>query len=142
MLKPIKVFQLLTVVLLLFIMSRVVMASTTNKTSGIVTDKETGDVLPEANVILEGTNLSAATNLNGQYFILNMPLGVYTIKAGFIGYQTISVVQFRVNIDLATTVDFQLPSEALEVDMVVIVGPPDDSKRRRYNHAGCQIRCC
>ena len=47
-------------------------AGTTGKLSGKVTSKETGEPLIGANVMVDGTPLGAATDLDGNYFILQV----------------------------------------------------------------------
>ena len=42
-------------------------AGTTGKLSGTVTDAQTGEPLIGANVIISGTDLGAATNVNGNF---------------------------------------------------------------------------
>lgn len=96
-------------------------AGTVGKIAGRVIDKETGEPLPGVNVILEGTTLGAATDVNGRYFILKVPPGEYTLTSRFIGYQTVSVEKVRVNIDLTTTVNFQLSSEVVELGETAVV---------------------
>ncbi|MBD3287812.1 TonB-dependent receptor [candidate division KSB1 bacterium] len=56
------------------------------KISGSVEDGKTGDVLPGANVFIEGTSLGAATNLEGYFYIPNLLPGTYTVTAKYIGY--------------------------------------------------------
>ncbi len=41
--------------------------------------------------LAHGTTLGAATNVNGEYTIVNVPVGVYTIRATFIGYAPVAV---------------------------------------------------
>ena len=53
-------------------------AQTTGKISGTITDAENDDVLMGANVILEGTQLGAATGMDGSFYILNVPPGTYS----------------------------------------------------------------
>jgi len=91
------------------------------KISGKVIDRETGDPLPGANVLVVGTTLGAATNVDGEFVILSVPTGQYSIKAGFIGYREVTVDNIRVNSGLTTEIDFELPSEALEVSEISIV---------------------
>lgn len=43
-----------------------VFAGTTGKLSGTIKDKQTGEPLIGANIIIEGTNFGAATNVNGE----------------------------------------------------------------------------
>ncbi|KAB2881474.1 carboxypeptidase-like regulatory domain-containing protein, partial [bacterium] len=62
-----------------FLLPLYLFAGNTGKVTGVVKDKETGDALPGVNVILEGTTMGAATNAKGEYTILNVPAGVYTV---------------------------------------------------------------
>lgn len=96
-------------------------AGTTGKIKGNVTDRETGESLPGANVVVVGTTLGAASDLNGDFVILNVQPGVYTVKATFVGYQEVSIANFRVNADLTTEANFKMPTTALEVGEVSIV---------------------
>ncbi|MBK7980439.1 MAG: carboxypeptidase-like regulatory domain-containing protein [Ignavibacteriae bacterium] len=45
----------------------------TGKISGVIKDSQTGEPLIGANILIEGTNLGAATDVNGNYVILNIP---------------------------------------------------------------------
>ena len=55
--------------------------------TGQITDAENNDPLIGANVIVEGTNMGAATDVNGNYNILNVPVGAVTIMVSYIGYE-------------------------------------------------------
>ncbi|MGB1050274.1 MAG: TonB-dependent receptor [Rhodothermales bacterium] len=85
--------------------------------SGVVSDSETGDALPGANVVVEGTTLGTATDQNGRY-TLSVPSGTHTFTASFIGYDdSEKVVTVR---DADVTLNFSLnftsqQLEALEV---------------------------
>lgn len=96
-------------------------AGTTGKIKGKVVDRESGEPLPSATVLIVGTSMGAAADLNGEFLILNVPLGVYQVKATFIGYREVTISNVRVNSDLTTEVNFSMPSEALEVAGVSIV---------------------
>jgi outer membrane receptor for ferrienterochelin and colicin len=104
-------------------------AGTTGKITGKVTDAKTKEALPFVNVIVEGTNLGAATDIDGNYVILNVPPGKYNIRAQYIGYQPVLVENIVVNIDLTTTVDFELSESAVNLQEVVIQGAQDIIKK-------------
>lgn len=57
---------------------------------GKATDIRSGVALPGVTVQLEGTSLGAATDLNGNYYISNVPAGSYTLKASYVGYKTLT----------------------------------------------------
>ena len=106
-----------------------IFAGTTGKITGKVTDAKTGEALPFVNVLIEGTNLGAATDIDGNYVILNIPPGKYNVKAQYIGYQPVLVENVTVNIDLTTTVDFELSESAVELEEVVVQGAQDIIKK-------------
>jgi outer membrane receptor protein involved in Fe transport len=57
--------------------------------SGVLTDKETNnEVLPFANVLLKGTNISANTDIDGKYS-LNVNPGNYIVIFSFVGYESV-----------------------------------------------------
>ena len=66
-------------------------AKGTGSISGKVMDAETGEALPGATVLLKGTSLGAATDLNGRYIIQGVPAGSYTIRVTYVGYTTADV---------------------------------------------------
>jgi len=55
---------------------------------GTITDLDTKQPLPGANVILDGTNMGAATDIDGHFEIQNIPVGSYSIRINMIGYKT------------------------------------------------------
>ncbi len=88
---------------------------------GKVIDRETGEPLPGANINVVDTQFGAASDEDGNYLILGVPLGVKSVRATFIGYQSVTISNIRVATDYSSVVDFNLPSEAIEVAAVVIV---------------------
>ena len=96
-------------------------AGVTGKIAGTITDAENNEPLPGANVVIEGTMMGAAANLEGYFVILNVPPGTYTVKASMIGYVAHLFTDVRVNIDLTTNIDFQLKSEVLAGEEVMVV---------------------
>ncbi|MFH7018975.1 TonB-dependent receptor domain-containing protein [Flavobacterium sp. FlaQc-47] len=64
-------------------------AQTKGTISGLLTDKETNnEVLPFANVLLKGTNISANTDIDGKYSLSVNP-GNYIIIFSFVGYESV-----------------------------------------------------
>jgi outer membrane receptor protein involved in Fe transport len=90
------------------------------KISGKVTDKESGEVLIGATVQVEGSVMGASTNVNGQYVILNVPTGVYTLKISQVGYRQYTIKNVRVLSDQTTSMDIKMSGEAVQVETVEI----------------------
>ncbi|MDZ7335141.1 MAG: TonB-dependent receptor [candidate division KSB1 bacterium] len=116
-----KKFFSLNWILLAVLISSNLLGQNTGKIVGTVKDAETGAALPGANVILEGTMLGAASDLEGRFVIMRVPPGRYTLIANYIGYQRTSIQNVQVLTDLTTTVNFVLKPEAIAGEEVVIV---------------------
>jgi hypothetical protein len=95
-------------------------AGTTGKIAGRVFDKETGDPLPGANVVIVGTKIGTSTDLDGYYYLINVPPGVYTLRASMIGYNPQEISNVVVKADLTTNVNFYLTSTAIKTEEIVV----------------------
>ncbi len=96
-------------------------AGTTGKLVGTVLDAETGEPLAGANVIIEGTSRGAATDLDGDFIIVNLIPSHYTVTASVLGYQSLSYDDVGINIDRTTTLEFKLNSSVLQAGEAVTV---------------------
>ncbi len=105
-----------------FYLSTILLAGTTGKIAGKVTDAETNDPLPSVNVILEGTTLGAITDLDGNYVILNVPPGVYRLVSNLIGYQKVQIIDVRVSVDFTTRVEIKMKQGAVDLPPIVVEG--------------------
>ncbi len=98
-----------------------VFGGVTGKISGKITDADDSEPLPGANITIEGSTLGAASNLDGEFIILNIPPGVYTLKVSMMGYKTHRVEKVNVNIDLTTPVNVKLQASVIEGEEVTVV---------------------
>lgn len=96
-------------------------AGTTGKIVGRVTDAETKEPLIGLNVIIENTSLGAACDIDGYYYILNVPPGTYSIKFMMIGYRETIVTNVQVSSDRTTTIDGQISQIVLDAEAVIVV---------------------
>ncbi|MCS7054199.1 MAG: TonB-dependent receptor [Ignavibacterium sp.] len=106
--------------LIWFALSIISFAQVSGKLTGIVKDNN-GEPLVSANVIIEGTNLGAATDFNGRYTILNVRAGSYTVKIGYIGYKTQRIENVKISADQTKTLDVILEPEVIVGEEVVVV---------------------
>ncbi len=86
-----------------------------------ITADSTHDILPGANIFIEGTNIGTVSDASGQYIIKRVPAGQYTLLATMMGYgaveKTISV-QPREKV----RVDFHLAESVIEMNEIVVTG--------------------
>ena len=112
--------RLKTAFLMILGMSTFLMAQE-GSVSGRVTDAQTGDPLVGANVLVVGTNLGAATDINGEYAISRVPAGAQRLNANYIGFAS-SSSNVDVPVDGNATTDFGLSVAALNLNEVVVTG--------------------
>jgi hypothetical protein len=105
----------------LVLFTSIAFAGTTGKIAGVVRDAQSGEPLPNVNVVVEGTMLGAATNPDGYYAILNIPPGRYKVVAKLIGYTAGAAVNVRVDIDQTTELNLRLSQETISGEEVTIV---------------------
>jgi hypothetical protein len=111
-----KIFTNLLLTISVLILSAPLFAqSGVGKLSGKVVDADTKEPLIGANVVVLNSDWGAASDVNGEYFILNIPPGNYDVRFSFVGYAAKTIQEVRIvggvtyelNVDLST--DFTLP---------------------------------
>ena len=103
------------------IFSMVLTAGQTGKITGKVLDKETGNPLPGVNVLLEGTSMGAATDANGEFYVMEVPPGLYNVQFSFIGYTSLNISNVRSTVDLTTNMGaVNMEPEVIEGEAVSV----------------------
>ncbi|MBN1543174.1 TonB-dependent receptor [candidate division KSB1 bacterium] len=118
-----KIIRIVTTLLLMAVFA--LFAGNTGKIAGTVIDKNTGEALIGTNIIIEGTNLGAMSDSDGEYFILRVPPGLVSIKASYMGYHPQTVTNIRVQVDRTIRVNFELVPAALEMPELVVRAEQD-----------------
>ena len=93
-------------------------AGVSGKIYGRVTDRDNGDPLPGVNVVVVGTSQGSATDLEGEYYILNLRPGTYSVSVSMIGYQTTISRDVRILSDHTVTLNFELSTKVLEASAI------------------------
>ncbi len=92
--------------------------------SGRITDSKTGEDLPGATVIIQGTTYGVATNSYG-FYSLTIPKGSYKVSYRYIGYDE---VEKSVVLDKNTTLNIELTEKAKEIEEITINAQVQESK--------------
>ena len=106
--------------LLLLLVPGLALAQTTGKISGKVLDARNGQPLPGANVIVEGTSSGAVADLNGDFFIINVAPGSYTLRAQMMGYETVRMQEVQVSVNRTSEIKIRMKETVLEGEVVVV----------------------
>ncbi|HQU74037.1 MAG TPA: carboxypeptidase-like regulatory domain-containing protein, partial [Calditrichia bacterium] len=86
---------------------------------GLVTDKSTGEPLPGANLVVKGSSLGGAADIDGVYFIFNVPAGKRTVEVSYLGYQTLTV-ELDLSGSGSVQQNFALDASVVEGEVVVV----------------------
>ncbi|MBK7978900.1 MAG: TonB-dependent receptor [Ignavibacteriae bacterium] len=94
---------------------------------GVVVDSQTKDPLPGANVILVGTSIGSATDIEGKFLIRNISSGQYKLKATYVGYDA---KEMSVNLVAGKTIEieFELKAVSVEGETVVVTAQASGQK--------------
>ena len=82
---------------------------------GKVTD-EKGNPIAYAAVLVESTKLGTNTTENGEYIIINIPVGKYTITVLQMGYQTKKFENIQIKLGKETILNAELQKVAVELE--------------------------
>jgi len=111
------------IIMLIFgcVLPGLVFAGISGKIAGQVKDAATGEPLPGCNLQIVGTTLGAASNSDGDFFILNVPPGQYQVRATMMGYQSFNYKNVQVMSDFTTRLNFELKTTVLELGEEVTI---------------------
>lgn len=82
------------------------------KITGKITDQKTGEPLIGATVTVEGASRGAATNVNGEYIINDVPPGTNSITVSYLGYQNKEITDVQIKAGQVTSLNIVLNEAA------------------------------
>ena len=103
-------------------------AQQTATVRGRVTDASTGRGIPDAQVVVAGTRVAAATNAEGQYTLTLVPVGTRSLTARRLGFQSLTR---QVDVTDGMTADFALNVSAVNLNEVVVTGTGTATEKRK-----------
>jgi len=99
---------------------------TTASITGTVIEEETGEPVPGVNIVAihepSGTRYGTATRSGGNYSILGMRTGgPYTVRASFVGFQTVEETGIQLELNEKQQINFQLRQRTEEMEEVEVI---------------------
>jgi len=124
-----------TIILLLafFLIPGIGIAQTTGKIAGAVVDANTGEPLIGVNVIIKDTDFGGATDVDGEFYILNIHPGAYTIEARYIGYATTVMQDVQVSVNRTARISFKMEPSVIDGEEVTITADRVSIKKDQTN---------
>ena len=109
----------LIIFLALIAVAPVLFAQQSGSIRGKITDKNTGDGLIGANVIINGTSMGAASDIKGNFIVRDIPVGTYKLTISYIGYNSEST-EVTVQPNRILEQNFSLEAKTLEGKTVTV----------------------
>ncbi len=110
--------------LLALLLTPLAAAAQMGTVTGTVLEVDRVTAVIGANVRVGGTTLGAATDLDGHYRIIGIPVGTYTVTASYYGAPTASALDVQVSEGATTTVLFMLTTPDVTEIYLCDYSPP------------------
>lgn len=92
----------------------------TGTISGKVVDRETGETLIGVNILVQGSDIGASSDVDGEYRLSDLEPGSYTLVFSYIGYTKKTVTGVEVDASATSTINVQLAPESVEMEEVTV----------------------
>jgi len=110
----------LLVFIAFFMVTQDAKAAVTGKIAGVVRNAQTGEPLLGANVVVQGTDLGAACDADGYFYIIRLEPGTYSVQARMMGYANVTQTGVRVISEHTTPVNFELESSIVPGEGITV----------------------
>jgi TonB-dependent receptor len=87
---------------------------------GKVTDAKTQEAIIGANVVIEGTTVGAATDIDGNFLIANVKPGTYSLVITFVTYKSHTITDVVVESGKKTNVEATLAEDVAELEEIIV----------------------
>ena len=103
---------------------------------GYITDAKSNEPLIGANIMLKGTNMGIASDLDGAYMISNVPIGSYTLLAMFIGYESLEK-NLQIELDQEYIINITLQHSIIELQETKVTA---EKRKEKITEAPASIK--
>ena len=107
-------------VLLLFINSVFSYAQSSGSYKGKILDQATKQPIIGASILLDNTQLGAATDTEGVFSFKNIPIGIYSVTISYIGYQTKNISEVIISSGKTYYSEIEMLEEAINMSEVTV----------------------
>jgi TonB-dependent receptor len=118
-------------ILFIFLFLNTLIFSQSGRISGSIMDSKTGETLPGATAMIEGTGKGAQADFDGKFSINNVADGKYTIVVSYISYTTKKITGVTVKggdvVQLNVQLDASSSGDLAEVEVVVTLNKENNT---------------
>ena len=119
-------------------MVQVPAAAQTGTVTGAVRSATNGQPIAGAQVAIPALNTGVLANNVGRYLLQNVPAGTHAITVQYIGYSPVTA-EVTVTAGGSVVQDFDLRSEAISLEGLVVTGTAGASRRREIGNSVSQL---
>jgi len=106
-----------------------IFAAATGKITGTITDKETGEPVVQASILIVGTQRGTMSDFDGKYTITQIEPGEYTLRVSHLEYNSVDVTEVAVKADITSSQSLKMDKKTTDLGIVVmVVGSQDQLK--------------
>ncbi len=87
---------------------------------GRIFDKQSNEALPFVNILVQGTGIGTASDINGLYKLENIQPGLISIEVSSVGYKRIMISDIKVTRARTTDLDIGLERDSKTLDVIEI----------------------
>jgi len=87
---------------------------------GIIVDVQTNETMVGATVMIEGTTTGTTANLNGEFRISNVPLGMVDLRVSFISYEPVVIEKIKVERGKIITLNIEMNQVSQTLEGVTV----------------------
>jgi hypothetical protein len=128
----IKISKELLLFFLALVVNIAISTAQTGSIRGVISDKKTGETIVGASIAIEGTFTGTAANLDGEYYLPDIPPGRVNLQVSFISYETVVIENILVEGGKTTYIDITLEEASLAIEGVQITA-------RRITHTEMSV---
>jgi hypothetical protein len=122
--------------ILLFLIINGISFAQTGSLRGVVTDTLKGEALPYANILIEGTNLGASADLNGNFTITGIPANKeYNVRFSYVGFHT-KYLKVLIKPNAIVQLLAELVPSSIQLQAIELIG--EKTKRPNETNIGLQ----
>jgi outer membrane receptor protein involved in Fe transport len=103
----------------------------TGRLSGTVLDAKTGETLPGATVLIEGTTKGSSVDFDGKFVLNNVPIGKVNVVISYISYSTKKITDILINanepVDINVLLEASTNNDLQEIEVVVTLNKENNT---------------
>jgi len=106
--------------ILLFLSCSLLMGANFGRISGRVIEQDGGNPVIGANIIIEETSLGGASDLRGDFLIMQIPPGKYSVRCEFIGFNPVVMEDIIITSNRIQFINFSITPKTIDMGEIIV----------------------